>query len=360
MATESEIITTHNGKVETKPNIALTKLVVKHDAAKNDPNYRALFAEVKRRKEAVHRDTDAGVLKAYCESRGLRKDDQSGAEALLARFKAHVKNRSIAQCSRADVAGFIEAECAVRSVPRVKKMTAFVCAAINRDMVDVTNTRYKHNPFSQIEWPKHHAVKLVEFSDGDVDVMARSLDDLPSDEERLMVAMHLATGVRPVGIYNMEEGKIEHEKDVSGDGVVNGEHATQVVRIAKDKDATEQYGKRWIAVPQAVIDRGLLPAQFVGSRFAKRQATLLKNINDWLERIGVKTATNDKAFYSGRHRAASRFRAVGPPRGVAEHIMGHAHEGGSSNDGYGGHRAFILKRWVDHVGFAPQRAQVKP
>lgn len=347
-----------DGSVTQRPNVVGFRVVPKKKVTREE---RFSLAS-----KVVRTDDDTFLIGRYADTL-KRKDDGKLALATLHRFKKF-RNKPITKCRKIDVIDFIcselesEADDAL-SYPRLKKGVAFLSAAINHLTSVVADCPYTTNPFAQIPWanskiiPQHTEKPKITFDENDVDlIMSRIHEAHP--EIQLMIITHLATGVRPVGIFNINMGGWHVEIETSGTGRVLGEHRTRFWQIDKDKDKTGTLGRRFIPVPQAVIDHFPdLPETFNGSLFSsKSQDALRLGCAAFLKKLGFQE--QGKSLFSGRHRARSRFSSVGCPENISEHILGHAdsrgngggRRGSTHHRGYGGEYCFVLKRWIDHVG----------
>lgn len=376
-----------NGTIHSRPNGVRGGIRVNVEAFKQEQVGRDYLDDFEAMRVEAAKDKDGEAIEAYAKTLNLR-DDEKLTMRVFRKVKAFVENKPIRECTRFEVIRFIVDELSRKakgepdalSHPRLKKGMRYVAAAVkhSKDHDEHSPFRAVENPFAAIPWnnerviPAHVEQPLDAFSEEDVDVIVRNLH-LLGDEARLMMVAHIATGVRPVGLGSINKGGWISETETDGSGRVLGQHRTRYWDIADDKDREGNLGPRFIAVPQAVIDlkrkdgTPLVPAEFEGSLFKLDHESIGKACNKFLKQIGVSPEKlkeapkgSRKSLYSGRHRARSRYEAVGCPDAISEHIMGHAEskkkdarrKGSTSHRGYGGHYAYVLKRWSDHVGCA--------
>lgn len=368
-----------NGTVTSHPNKVVGGIKLNDEVLREEPAAREFKADWEAKREAAAKDRDAEAIQTYADTLKA-KDDGVLTMRVLRKFKTFTDNKPIRECTRPEVIRYIrdelkrhaEGDKEALSQPRLKKGLRYVNAGIGHSKTIDNHSPFKgvESPFVAIPWnderflPQHVEKPFDAFSERDVDTIVRNLH-LLDDDARLMMVAHIATGARPVGIYCVNRGGWIVESETDGRGNQIAAHRTRYWEIAKDKDKEGGIGKRYIAVPQAVIDltrddgTPLVPAEFEGSMFKLDHETILKQCNAFLRKVGVSSEEANKSLYSGRHRASTRFRAVSCPENISEHIMGHAptkkgddRRGGNSHRRYGGINAYVMKRWIDHVGCA--------
>lgn len=374
VASEDTIIHMHpDGRVTNEPN--RRRIVVKLDvnAVRNEPAY----LEAKRAGDAlrkvVRRDVDAEMLTAYVEHAGLSKDDRALAERGLVRFKELNGGRPIATSVRSDVTKLIASEFEARGPnggERIKKMIAYLRAAVNHNIRKSDDPLYKSNLFEAHDIATN-GLRRPPYTEADLRTIKENRPVF-NDEEWLLVTWHIASSVRPVGLDSIRRDEMTEEDEIDADtGVVVAHHVTRSVMIENDKDnrrGGSDYGERRLPIPQAVLDavnsegEPLLPSRITGPLFSTPLDQLLVAINSKLFTIGVNTEDDQdatgrtirkgKSLYSGRHRARDRFRQIKCDEEMSRAIMGHARGRSDSHGSYGhGFTMFAMKRVIDRIRF---------
>ena len=374
IASETTIIhTAPDGTITSEPN--RRRLVVKFDekVVANEPAYIEAKRAAQGLKKVIHRDVDADMLTAYVASSKLSKDDRALAERGLQNFKQVNGGKTIANSLRSDVTKLIDAEFEARGPnggERIKKMIAYLRAAVNFNIRKADAPLYRSNIFEGHDIDTNN-LKRPPYSEADVRRIKEHWS-IFTDQEKLMVVWHIASSVRPVGLYSIRRDEMTEEEEfdeATGQFIMH--HVTRSVTIESDKDnrrGGKDYGRRRLPIPQAVLDarsnsgEPLLPTEINGPLFTAPLDQLLNAINAKLFKIGVNTddvkdenqrvTEKGKSLYSGRHRARDRFRSIRPPEEMARLIMGHARRKSDSHGHYGdGFTMFAVKRVIDLIRF---------
>jgi hypothetical protein len=368
LVASAETITTisPDGTIASRPNRKRPVLNFT-EAALQSHHGKAAVRHAESMVKALTKDVDADMLKAY--TARLRSDDQRLAEYGLVRFKELNGGKTIAQSNRSDVKKLIEAEMQQRGPnggARVQKMIRWLCAAVNHNIADADVPYYDKNIFEkhEIEVRKN---KRPSYTEADIRKIKENIG-IFTEEEQIMVIWHIASSVRPVGIYSIKHCEILEEDQYDDHGNLVKTHHTRSIQIEKDKDDEMDYGDRKLPIPQAVLDlkredgSSILPVKIEGCLFETPLAQLLVEINRKLDALGVNTpdifnekgekVRKGKSFYSARHRARDRFRQMKTNEEMSRAIMGHARDQSDAHRGYGhGFNMYELKEVIDRIRF---------
>jgi hypothetical protein len=217
---------------------------------------------------------------------------------------------------------------------RIQKLLALLRAACNVAKMN-PNPLYK---FEIAEPYRDDEKDVPPYSDDDVALIRANLDAFDR-EERLMVIWHIASSIRPGGIYSIDCCEWEVAK------VGGVERQTRYVWINRDKG---KYGRRALPIPKVVLESGLLPERIDGPLFKRDLDVMLATINRKLTKMGVNVG--GKTLYSGRHRARDRLDDLECVERMSRAIMGHARKI-EPHDRYGhGFRMWKLQPFVDGIG----------
>ena len=374
VASEATIIhTAPDGTITSEPN--RRRLVIKFDEkiVAKEPAFIEAKKAVQGVKKTVYKDVDADMMTTYVLASKLSKDDRVLAERGLQKFKLANGGKTIANSLRSDVAKLIEAEFLARGPnggERIKKMIAYLRAAVNFNIRKADVPLYRSNIFEGHDIDTNN-LKRPPYSEADLRLIKQGWA-LFTNQEKLMVAWHIASSVRPVGLYSIRRDEMTEEEEFDeATGRSLGHHVTRSVMIESDKDTRRggaDYGHRRLPIPQAVLDARcddgspLLPDRIDGPLFSAPLDQLLNSINSKLLKIGVNTedkvdenkriVEKGKSLYSGRHRARDRFRSIKPPEEMSRAIMGHTRRTSDSHGNYGhGFTMFAMKRVIDLIRF---------
>jgi hypothetical protein len=364
-------------------------VMMRPETVEADPEY---HKEMKPRdeelagKEEPPEDEDTKNLNAYIKAR-LGKPKQKGlaqtTRNALRMFKAHVNDRRVVDCKWADVEEFIQAHLTANpgGASNLEKHIRYLVAAVNYANSDPDNPKYPSNIFAKHKFEVPKRPRPL-YEEEHIEVMRPRLDEL-GDDEKLLLVWHASAGIRPTGIASIRQDNIktEREYDLKARGYkVIAEHKTRRVYIESDKDrAGHEYGKRWLPIPQVVLDLKRQDGSYFfwkdhpdgepryihecpgGKPFTKSHKAIMANINSWLRTLAINypdrkdpetgTVVKGLTFYCFRHRARDRMRPLHLPKDMSEAILGHAREMDQHNEYGHGHDLWRMKEAIDQIGF---------
>jgi hypothetical protein len=376
VATETHIIfmPADGSTPQMRPNRIRRAVVLKPEFYQKHPEFKALAKHVEDTRKARNPDRDSDLIEDYIRVRGLDERKARGDGALLREglrlFREVNGGKQIVASKRSDVKRLIDAEMERRGPnggERVKKMISLLRSTVNWHMEDADHSMFEANIFANHEIATND-VKRPPYTEADIRTIKEHWHRF-TDEEKLMMAWHFASSVRPVGLDSIRQDEWIEEDEYNDKGELVRTHHTRSVQIESDKDPNGQdYGRRKLPIPQTVLDlkredgAPILPERINGPLFTTPRDQLLVEINRKLYEIGVntddvqdatgKTIQKGKSLYSARHRARDRFRVIKCPEEMSRAIMGHARDRKDSHGSYGhGFSMWELKPVMDRIRF---------
>jgi len=359
-------ITTINpdNRIESRPNAKRPVLRYSQNGLMH-PAIKDAVAARKKLEGIRYQDPDQDIIEHYLDRRfgvrdknGKRPKPDKGDVALvryvLTQWKERSEGKLLKDASRNEVAAFIKEEINRRSeeerplhgLERTKKMVKLLIAAINENRRDAENTKFEGNPWADPDWTHYTADyvparKAVPFTEEEIRHI-KANKEMFGREEFMMIAMHCAMSVRPVGLCSIMRDEWVEEDEYDADARLVASHRVRCIFIEKDKDP--HYGRRRLPIPDCLLKAEwldgtpLLPDRISSKLFTTDEAKLNLAINKKLKALGFNSAEG-KRLYSGRHRARQRLNSC-RDNDVRRYIMGHAHERRDAHDEYGGYRAY--------------------
>ena len=334
-------------------------MIEMNDYGRRQPEYLELQAaeQAMRARYKPRTDLDAKVVDNYLALGTIKdKNDQNALRDTLALWKQLCPGKTFVTGEKADARKVVDhlQKVVGHRVGTLKKRISYIKAAINWEMNENDKSSpIKSNIFAKIKiapLPGETRKTKVPYSEDHIRRIKAHKDRF-TDQQYLMIALHIATSVRPEALFN---GVARLALDTAEDehGVV---HKTWFIEIVADKNP---YGVRSIPIPQAILDlekkdgTPALTLPHTGRLFDHHDCgVFLNGINQKLKRYGINDAPG-MTLYSGRHRASDNMLNRGVSDKHAAAIKGHARTEYGSAAKYGhGFAMWVLKPIIDKIGF---------
>jgi integrase len=293
-------------------------------------------------------DPDRKIIEAWINDKAVSARIEADAWRTFDLFKSLVRGKRFSDCDDDDGRKLVAALRAQGlKTATVQKLVGYLRSPINRAMSK--KKKYPDlimNAFSGVVPPKvkgpngkmmKDATKRLSLDEEDMALLRERLHTL-RDEDQVLWRFLAATGARLGEAFQIVE-------EFREDGI-------RFVQVGTKTDGTY----RKIPLPECVLLH--LPSRITGPLFSKCSetavATASKRLNRFLRQSGVtsrdpQTGKERKVLHSLRHRAKTRLRGAGCPLDVQLALLGHEDDSVAAD--YGHFPVFVLRPWIDKIGF---------